>query len=638
MDNHNIYYASNAQPDIFNQNTRSKFENNIQKENLNYIPDDDLEVAIKSITFDNRLKKAKINQQAKEPHMIIFQKKEGNISTNDLYKFPNIQEKFNFLKKPQEKVDFDKSRDYVTTIKNVPLSERETFYLEGKQDKYTSFNIVFPDDGDPFNNGIMHNIFLNEQTLYSSSEFIKLLNFVLDNLLYSSTQKPKFIIAPNGSVYASDLGNLQIYVGSQIFDKFLDDSSLNPKEFTKIPKIIQNSNFQFVRGNRKPFFNYRYKKFPFKNFIHTIFALKDVKFVELRKGKIVDRIKNVDNLDVRLIKSNISEYNIYNSEFDKIMVYFDSSNFKSDTVVKVDFINPIFHATNKDFLCNAKFQILDANTHEQPNLTSGAPTYIQTIVRKRKMKERKNIFLESSCPTSQLIFPSNTNMSFKTKLPEHFDLLGDWYLNLKKLIIPSKLNNIYKKLCWLVYIENGRWGGYVTIDDGYHPDIETLLKTLEERLEKAKIPILTYLNDGKVLITGNTNVGSGIIISPHLSMILGLNDELKEFKNDFATQNTIVGKNMPDINFLLPRNIIITCDLVEHTIFAAQQLKVLRLIANTKNTVSPFLEFEFLQDEPVKMAVKDFETIEINILDVTGIVVNTESKLPSYFEIELVKF
>ena len=61
MDNHNIYYASNAQPHIFSQNTRSKFENNIQKEHLDYIPDDDLEVAIKSITFDNRLKKAQIN-------------------------------------------------------------------------------------------------------------------------------------------------------------------------------------------------------------------------------------------------------------------------------------------------------------------------------------------------------------------------------------------------------------------------------------------------------------------------------------------------------------------------------------------------------------------------------------------------
>ena len=167
-----------------------------------------------------------------------------------------------------------------------------------------------------------------------------------------------------------------------------------------------------------------------------------------------------------------------------------------------------------------------------------------------------------------------------------------------------------------------------------------MLKTLEEKLEKAKIPVLAYINGGKVLLTGNTNLNfkSKIYISPHLSMILGLSDELKEFNNDFSIQNTIVGKNMPDINFLLPRNIIITCDLVEHTIFSAQQLKLLRLITNTKNTESPFLEFEFLQDEPVKMGVKDFETIEINILDVTGTVVKTESKLPSYFEIELVKF
>ena len=145
------------------------------------------------------------------------------------------------------------------------------------------------------------------------------------------------------------------------------------------------------------------------------------------------------------------------------------------------------------------------------------------------------------------------------------------------------------------------------------------------------MPILTYLNDGKVLITGNTNTGSQIIISPHLSMILGLNEELSKFRNDFSIQNTIIGKNMPDINFLLPRNIVITCDLVEYSIFSAQQLKVLRLIANTKNTDSPFLEFEFLQDEPVKMAIKEFETIQINILDVTGVTVNTESKLPSYF-------
>ena len=48
--------------------------------------------------------------------------------------------------------------------------------------------------------------------------------------------------------------------------------------------------------------------------------------------------------------------------------------------------------------------------------------------------------------------------------------------------------------------------------------------------------------------------------------------------------------------------------------------------------------FDLFEKPEYETGIKDFETIQINILDVTGIVVNTESKLPSYFEIELVKF
>ena len=161
---------------------------------------------------------------------------------------------------------------------------------------------------------------------------------------------------------------------------------------------------------------------------------------------------------------------------------------------------------------------------------------------------------------------------------------------------------------------------------------------MEYNLAKKKIPVILYINEGKILITANTNAGSQIVVSPHLSIILGLNEKFKKFENDFSVQKTVVGKNIPNINLLLPRNIIVTCDLVEHTIFAAQQLKLLRLIANTKKAESTFLEYEFLQDEYVKMSVKDFETIQINILDVTGITVKTESKLPTYIEAELVKF
>ena len=172
MHNHNIFYSSNAQQNIFTQNTRSNFQNDIQKEHLNYIPDDDLEVGIKSITFDNYLKTAQIDHQETEPHIIIFQKKEKKITIKDLYNFPNVQEKFNFLEKPKETISFDKNRDYVTTVKNLPIAAKETFYLEGKQDRYTSFNIIFSEDIsplNPFNNGIMHNIFLNEQKIYSNA-------------------------------------------------------------------------------------------------------------------------------------------------------------------------------------------------------------------------------------------------------------------------------------------------------------------------------------------------------------------------------------------------------------------------------------------------------------------------------------
>ena len=99
MHNHNIFYSSNAQQNIFTQNTRSNFQNDIQKEHLNYIPDDDLEVGIKSITFDNYLKTAQIDHQETEPHIIIFQKKEKKNHYKRFIQFSKCARKIQFLRK-----------------------------------------------------------------------------------------------------------------------------------------------------------------------------------------------------------------------------------------------------------------------------------------------------------------------------------------------------------------------------------------------------------------------------------------------------------------------------------------------------------------------------------------------------------
>ena len=48
----NIFYCSSVQKDIYAFNTRSMFQNYIDIDNLQYLPDGEIEVAVKEIIFD----------------------------------------------------------------------------------------------------------------------------------------------------------------------------------------------------------------------------------------------------------------------------------------------------------------------------------------------------------------------------------------------------------------------------------------------------------------------------------------------------------------------------------------------------------------------------------------------------------
>ena len=50
----NVFYCSNAHEELFNNNTRSSFNSYIDIHDLDYLHDDVIEAAIKSITFDNK--------------------------------------------------------------------------------------------------------------------------------------------------------------------------------------------------------------------------------------------------------------------------------------------------------------------------------------------------------------------------------------------------------------------------------------------------------------------------------------------------------------------------------------------------------------------------------------------------------
>ena len=69
----NIFYASNIQSDLFPNNSRTKFDQYIDINDLNYIKqNDEIEVAITKISFDNK-QSFLISPDINKPHFMLEQ-------------------------------------------------------------------------------------------------------------------------------------------------------------------------------------------------------------------------------------------------------------------------------------------------------------------------------------------------------------------------------------------------------------------------------------------------------------------------------------------------------------------------------------------------------------------------------------
>ena len=87
---------------------------------------------------------------------------------------------------------------------------------------------------------------------------------------------------------------------------------------------------------------------------------------------------------------------------------------------------------------------------------------------------------------------------------------------------------------------------------------------------------------------------------------------------------------------LTPRNLIVCCDVVDDTIFGGQHVRLLRLVTNPMNKESDILTFDFLQNEYVELSVKEFKSIKIRIVDVSGETINCDSTIPTRLQLMFV--
>ena len=223
---------------------------------------------------------------------------------------------------------------------------------------------------------------------------------------------------------------------------------------------------------------------------------------------------------------------------------------------------------------------------------------------------------------------------------------GNWNVCLKSLFIPSRLNNIYSEKCWMDFkaAEDNiirKWDYPMHLKNGHYETQRDLVREIGNMLQEKQKPFKVSMGRGGRPVFTSKLERISIIFSPYLAHIFGFTADVQDspFKLNFLEKGTRHSPAFPpNIMALLPRNLIICCDVVDDTLFAGQHVKLLRLLTNSASSnASSITSFDFLQDEKFILKVKEFMTIEINILDVTGNVVLSDSILPTQLQLEFVR-
>ena len=622
----NIFYASNTQSELFPYNTRTAFNQYIDVHNLDYIKQDDIEVAIKSIAFDNT-QSIHVLPTIQQPHFMIVQE----IPEEEPYK----QFMRTILNTKGEKSGVMKSLRNAKTIKEVlKINESSDFIIvnncEAKRMIVQSHlnrefsNILFIS-----NNTIIHHIYMHYKECFYLDTFIKHINNVLKSITFyhdnanietDLVQKEYELHALPFKLYVQEYiaETLGIYTEKQTSTQLLDYSS-NIQDCTK-----DSPSYLFMKDVYK--------------------VQQQLVYFEVKRGisplKIHPRLFRSTLYGIR---SNISEITISSAHYDTLVAVFQDRG-KHD-VLNIEFQNPPFFKTRKELLSHAQFNIIDLDSSKNNQTPSiGSPTYIHTIVQvaPKRMKRPFTIFLDSSCPISKQLYPDNTNTDFIIELPERFNFRRNWTVTLKTLFLSNKIQNIedchvkYRLITPTNYIAQEK---SFTLKNGNYGTLASFIHEISEEFKRTSMPFnISEVENGrvKIKIKGRVKKGhkSELRLSKYLASILGFTSSPKQYQAlRFDQDPEYIASHNPNLFLVYPKNLIVGCNIVDDTIFGGQNVKLLRLITNSDNLESDILTFQFQQDEKVMLGIREFKSIHISIMDATGSPVKSESNFPSRLQL-----
>ena len=636
----NIFYASNTQSDLFPQNKRTKFDQSIDIHSLDYIQQNEIEVAVKSISFDNK-RCINIEPIISEPHFLIVQEiadqNKGFSATFNAIKDSGKGDTevidFNMQSNLQDYVDIKSSNDFVIGDCN------RTQMLRQPHENREFSNVIWI-----MGNKAIHHIYMHKKVFFYVEHFCYHINNIIKSItFYNDTPSVKTNLISNVSS-VNYLHTFMRWINHRILlhEHLATILGLTTEKIT--PLQLQLNVFpNAVIKECKDIEDYSFTLLLYMDVYKQSKQYYDVK----REVKSIDIQPKLFRSTLYGVRSNISDPSISSSSYDTLVCMFQD-NEKQD-VLNIEFQNPIFFKTRKELLSQAHFDItsLESNTIKT-EIPIGSPTYIQTVVQTAAptMKRPFSIFLDSSCRSSKNLYPNNTNTDFNIELPERMNFRRNWTVALKSLHLPNKIMNIeecvFKFTRWKIKEGGGlhkMQEKHIKLRNGSFPTVNSFLKEIASQFKKQKLKIIIDITDDKKVkmkYIGPIRDGQKVQIymSNNLGTILGYTSSpIHPQTLRFDENKEYIAPHTPNLYLLYPKNLIVACDIADDTIFGGQHVKLLRLITNTDNLNSDILSFDFLQDEKVNLGIREFKSIHISILDATGNPVKSESNYPTRLQL-----
>ena len=356
------------------------------------------------------------------------------------------------------------------------------------------------------------------------------------------------------------------------------------------------------------------------------------------------------------LRTNLSKPDIFKNCSYDTQIEFINVRDMTKGIQTFEVEHPSLYNTTIEKISNGKFELIDINTGEGPNFAAGTPTFLRFHVsHQNTMNSRFNLFLDSSDKLSNTYFPANTPADFRIKLPERLEFSKRWEIALKNIFIGNDLFNIYSNSCWFsvkiitektfdanldtkIFLKDGLYKTAKEVCDHvqalfkqYKFDLKIVIKNKANRIK------ITYEGE-KLTIKFGGSVRYILKMSPMLANILGFSRAIdNDFELHFDIKKNYLSTYSPNINLLVPRNFMILCNVVSESVFGAKSVKILKLLSTNFDPDREIIDFNFHQDEFVSMAISEFASIRIQIVDTTGNLIKSVNRHPTRCQIQFMK-